>query len=125
MLSHKYTRKTARQWMGMVAVASIVIASGHAYAQSEQQELVNASETTFSNFMRDPDMTWLQRHIGRAKGVLIAPQIVKAGWIFGGSGVVPSCSRATSKRDAGADRRSITLAQRAWASRPAFRCPRP
>jgi hypothetical protein len=36
--------------------------------------------------MRDPDMTWLQRHIGRAKGVLIAPQIVKAGWIFGGSG---------------------------------------
>ena len=86
MLSHPQARNTARQWAGLVAVASIVIASGHAYAQSEQQELVNASETTFSNFMRDPDMKWLQRHIGRAKGVLIAPQIVKAGWIFGGSG---------------------------------------
>ncbi len=47
---------------------------------------MNASETTFANFMRDPDMTWMQRHIGRAKGVLIAPQVVKAGWIFGGAG---------------------------------------
>jgi len=28
MLSHKYARKTARQWMGLVAVASMVIASG-------------------------------------------------------------------------------------------------
>jgi lipid-binding SYLF domain-containing protein len=47
---------------------------------------VNAAETTFSNFMRDPDMTWLQHHISTAKGVLIAPQVVKAGWILGGSG---------------------------------------
>ena len=67
-------------------MASVVAASGHAFAQTEQEALVNASETTFSNFIRDPDMTWLQRHIGRAKGVLIAPKVVKAGWIFGGSG---------------------------------------
>ncbi len=31
-------------------------------------------------------MTWLQRNIGKAKGVLIAPEVVKAGFIFGGSG---------------------------------------
>ena len=31
-------------------------------------------------------MTWLQQHIGSAKAILIAPQIVKAGFIFGGSG---------------------------------------
>ena len=31
-------------------------------------------------------MTWFQRHVGSAKAVLIAPQVVKAGWIFGGSG---------------------------------------
>jgi lipid-binding SYLF domain-containing protein len=86
MLSHAIMRKTARRWMGVLAVASAVIANGPAFAQAEQQELVNESEATFSNFMRDPDMTWLQRHIGRAKGVLIAPKVVKAGWIFGGSG---------------------------------------
>ena len=31
-------------------------------------------------------MTWLQQNIGRAKAVMIAPQIAKAGFIFGGSG---------------------------------------
>ena len=80
------TRRSARRWLGLLTAAWVVIASGPAFAQSEQQELVNASEVTLSNFMRDPDMTWMQRNIGRAKGVLIAPQVVKAGWVFGGSG---------------------------------------
>ena len=31
-------------------------------------------------------MGWLQRDIGQAKGVLIAPNIVRAGFIFGGAG---------------------------------------
>jgi lipid-binding SYLF domain-containing protein len=31
-------------------------------------------------------MTWLQQNIGRAKGVLISPEVAKAGFIFGGSG---------------------------------------
>lgn len=90
----------ARRWVGSMAIASTVLASGHALAQAEQQTLVNASETTLSNFMRDPDMTWMQRHIGQAKGVLIAPQVVKAGWIFGGSGgraVVFARDNATGK----------------------------
>jgi lipid-binding SYLF domain-containing protein len=60
--------------------------SSVAFAQSEQQDIVRSAETTFSNFMRDPDMTWLQQNIGRAKAVLIAPNIAKAGFIFGGSG---------------------------------------
>ena len=29
-------------------------------------------------------MTWLQQNIGRAKGVLIAPEVAKASFIFGG-----------------------------------------
>jgi lipid-binding SYLF domain-containing protein len=60
--------------------------AGAANAQSEQQKLVNSADTTLNNFMRDPDMTWLQQNIGRAKAVLISPEIVKAGFIFGGSG---------------------------------------
>src|SRR5438552_16536893 len=36
--------------------------------------------------MRDPDMTWLQQNINRAKAVMIAPELLKAGFIFGGSG---------------------------------------
>ena len=44
------------------------------------------ARTTLSNFIRDPDQTWIQENLGRARAVLIAPQIVKAGFIFGGSG---------------------------------------
>jgi SH3 domain-containing YSC84-like protein 1 len=86
MRSNPLVRNTAPRWLGLLAVAALAIAGGTAWAQSEQQELVNASERTLSDFMHDPDMTWLQQNIDRAKGVLIAPTIVKAGWIFGGSG---------------------------------------
>ncbi len=70
----------------LVAVAAASLFPVAASAQSEQQRLVNAADVTLSNFMRDPQMTWLQENIGRAKGVLIAPEIVRAGFIFGGSG---------------------------------------
>src|SRR5712691_10025052 len=67
--------------------ASLLFASaGGALAQSEQQKLVDRADKTLSNFLRDPDMTWLQQNIGRAKAVMIAPELVKAGFIFGGSG---------------------------------------
>lgn len=48
--------------------------------------LVSDARTTLSNFLRDPDQGWIQDNIGRAKAILIAPQIVKAGFILGGSG---------------------------------------
>ncbi|MGH8714164.1 MAG: lipid-binding SYLF domain-containing protein [Casimicrobiaceae bacterium] len=76
----------ARRWIGLVAFASLAGATGPAFAQSDQNELVRDAQTTFSNFVRDPDMRWFQRHVGQAKAVLIAPKIVRAGWIFGGSG---------------------------------------
>src|SRR6266705_5024759 len=60
--------------------------AGGALAQSEQQVLVDKADRTLSNFLRDPDMTWLQQNIHRAKAVMIAPEIAKAGFIFGGSG---------------------------------------
>jgi len=74
-----------RSLIGLCA-ASFVVAAPIAAAQSEQQKLVNKADVTLSNFLRDPQMTWLQQNIGRAKAVLIAPEIVKAGFIFGGSG---------------------------------------
>jgi lipid-binding SYLF domain-containing protein len=69
----------------LAAAASAPIAPS-AMAQNEQQALVNAAETTLSNFLRDPEMGWLQRNFGRAKAVMIAPELLKAGFIFGGSG---------------------------------------
>jgi SH3 domain-containing YSC84-like protein 1 len=82
-MDQAFKRMTAAAF---VVLASAAILMAPAQAQSDQQKLVNASSTTLANFLRDPDMTWLQNNIGRAKAVLIAPQIAKAGFIFGGSG---------------------------------------
>jgi SH3 domain-containing YSC84-like protein 1 len=76
-----------RSIIAAVATSIAVIAfAPAAIAQSEQQKLVDSADATLSNFLRDPDMKWFQQNVGRAKGMLIAPQIVKAGFIFGGSG---------------------------------------
>ena len=73
--------------VGIVSVAAgslLLVPAAH--AQTEQAQLVTRAQATLSNFLRDPQMTWLQQNIGRAKAVLIAPEVVKAGFIFGGSG---------------------------------------
>lgn len=76
-----------KQWIAAALVAGAALSfTATASAQNEQQELVTKAQTTLSNFMRDPEMKWLQQNIGRAKAVLIAPEIVKAGFIVGGSG---------------------------------------
>ena len=72
--------------LALIATTALAFVPVSASAQSEEQKLVNKAEATLSNMLRDPEMTWLQQNIGRARAVLIAPEIVKAGFIFGGSG---------------------------------------
>ena len=72
-----------------IALAAALLAIAFApvaFAQSDQQKLVDAADASLSNFMRDPNMSWFQQNIGSAKGVLFAPEVLKAGFIFGGSG---------------------------------------
>jgi len=70
----------------IVVVAAVAAFAPFAAAQTDQQKLVNDASKSLSNFMRDPDMSWLQTHIQGARAVIIAPTIAKAGFIFGGSG---------------------------------------
>ena len=72
--------------VAVLLAASTAMVAPSALAQPDPQAAITASETTLSNFLRDPDMSWLQQNIHRAKAVLISPEIVKAGFIFGGSG---------------------------------------
>jgi len=69
-----------------LAAASFVLFASAAQAQSEQQKLVADADKVLSNFLRDPDMKWLQQNISRSRALIIAPEILKAGFIFGGSG---------------------------------------
>jgi SH3 domain-containing YSC84-like protein 1 len=82
------TRSMVKAMRGAAVLLSalLFVAPASAQTQSNPEKLVADAQTTLSNFMRDPDQTWIHRNIGRAKGVLIVPQIVKAGFIFGGSG---------------------------------------
>ena len=80
-------RRAALPLFAAVAMAACATTdSGGPGASGEADKLVADAQTTFNNFLRDPDQTWVQENLGRAKAVLIAPQIVKAGFIFGGSG---------------------------------------
>jgi SH3 domain-containing YSC84-like protein 1 len=72
--------------MAVLLAASAALVVTNVHAQPNPTAHIAASETTLANFLKDPDMDWLQRNFGRAKAVIIAPEIVKAGFIFGGSG---------------------------------------
>lgn len=80
------TLSAARVLRTASMLLALLVAATPALAQREQQQLVTDAQNTLSNFIRDPDQTWIHQNLGRAKAVLIVPKIVKAGFIFGGSG---------------------------------------
>jgi SH3 domain-containing YSC84-like protein 1 len=47
---------------------------------------VDKAKATFNEFMVDKNYSWLQENLKNAKGILIYPQVIKAGFILGGSG---------------------------------------
>jgi lipid-binding SYLF domain-containing protein len=50
------------------------------------QGLVDRARVTFKEFMGDSNYAWVHENLDRAKGVLIFPQVIKGGFIWGGSG---------------------------------------
>jgi len=77
------SRRTA---LGMLVATTLGGCATQAVSSAEPERLVADAQTTLSNFIRDPDQTWIQDNLGRARALLIAPQVVRAGFIFGGSG---------------------------------------
>jgi SH3 domain-containing YSC84-like protein 1 len=73
-----------------VMVFSVLLLTGttpvSAEDKAEAQGIVDKARVTFSGFMRDKNYTWLHENLKNAKGVLIYPQVLKAGFILGGSG---------------------------------------
>jgi len=83
-LLSNYLRRAAS---GVLVVATLAgCATDRPASSVDPDVLVSDARSTLSNFLRDPDQGWIQDNIGRAKAILIAPQIVKAGFIIGGSG---------------------------------------
>jgi SH3 domain-containing YSC84-like protein 1 len=53
---------------------------------NEAQGIVDKARITFNNFMNDTNYSWLHENLKEAKGLLIFPQVLKGGFIIGGSG---------------------------------------
>ncbi len=54
--------------------------------REQAQGLVDRARVTLNDFLRDPNYSWFHDNLNHAKGVLIFPQVIKGGFIFGGSG---------------------------------------
>lgn len=68
--------------------ASMVLAVPAAVAADAEdaQDTVERATVAFKGFLRDPNYKWMVDHLKDAKGVLIYPQVLKAGFFLGGSG---------------------------------------
>lgn len=66
----------------LLGSSALVVADDKADAQA----IVDKAKVTFNTFMVDKDYEWLQKNLKNVKGLVIYPQVLKAGFIFGGSG---------------------------------------
>ena len=53
---------------------------------SKAEGIVDAAEKSVEAFTIDPEMKWFRDNMTNAKGVFVVPQLIKGGFIFGGSG---------------------------------------
>jgi SH3 domain-containing YSC84-like protein 1 len=86
MTSKLIDSPSRRNALGVLAAASLAGCATQTVSPAEPERLVADAQTTLSNFIRDPAQTWIQDNLGRARALLIAPQVVRAGFVFGGSG---------------------------------------
>lgn len=54
--------------------------------KADAQAIVDKAKITMEAFMADKNFSWLHKNLKNAKGILIYPQILKAGFVLGGSG---------------------------------------
>lgn len=54
--------------------------------KAEAQSLIDKSKGTITDLMSNEAFSWLKGYLKTAKGVIIFPQVLKAGFILGGSG---------------------------------------
>jgi lipid-binding SYLF domain-containing protein len=80
--------------IGVIVLAAVVflallltgIEPVRAADKAEAQGIVDKAYVTLNAFLRDKNYSWLNDNIKNARGILIYPQVLKAGYVLGGSG---------------------------------------
>ncbi|MCW0180597.1 MAG: lipid-binding SYLF domain-containing protein [Zavarzinia sp.] len=71
---------------GAITAIALAGASRAALASTDQQELVDKARITMDSLGGDPSYGDMRAYLARSVGCLIVPQLLKAGFIIGGSG---------------------------------------
>ena len=73
---------------GWLTLSALVLGSAQVVAndKADAEKTVNGAVSVLKNFSADPNLTWYRENIPKAKAVMIIPNLVKAGFVFGGSG---------------------------------------
>lgn len=90
-LSHPNARRRAAMVAVLAAVLLVPGPARPALAASAAEELVEESRFSLERMLVDDELPQLRRYVTRARGLLIVPQLVKGGFIFGaeaGTGVL-------------------------------------
>lgn len=80
------------QYRGFVVILLILVCqlvpmpAARAEYYGEPAELVQRATMVYRGFLQDPNMEWFQRNVGSARGIFIVPQMLRGGFIVGGSG---------------------------------------
>jgi SH3 domain-containing YSC84-like protein 1 len=74
--------------LGWLALSALMLGSTQVVAndKADAEKTVNGAVSVLKNFSADPNLTWYRENIPKAKAVMIIPNLVKAGFVFGGSG---------------------------------------
>ncbi len=70
----------------LVAVFFLMALPAGAQEDLKPQILVDQALVTLNEFVNEREMEWFKNNLEHSKGILIVPQLLKAGFIFGGSG---------------------------------------
>jgi lipid-binding SYLF domain-containing protein len=70
----------------IMALAAVAPQAARASDAADAEALVTKARIALENFRRDPDMAHMRRLAHRAHGVFIMPELLKGGFIVGGSG---------------------------------------
>ena len=77
--------KSFRRCATVLITAVVTLHAPLVAAQADQRVLVTSATVTLAEFLAIPSMTWLRENLPRAKAVMIAPEVTKAGVVVGGS----------------------------------------
>ncbi len=72
--------------VGVLMFLALTVGARADSGPNDQQIMIDQARSTVQAFAAQPDMAEMRRLLGQSYGILIFPQILKAGFIIGGSG---------------------------------------